>query len=187
MEIRFEQVGKQYHGQTVLERLDWQLRAGERWLIRGISGRGKTTLLRLLTGLELPSAGRITGTENVRFSMCFQENRLCGKMSSVTNLAMVCPHPEPGKIRSLLLELLPAEALDRPAGTLSGGMARRVALARARAGPSEAVILDEPFAGLDEGSRAEALAFVESHLAGRALVLVSHELPVLAGAKVLQL
>lgn len=187
MTIRFEKVSKRFGENAVLAGVNWQLTAGERWLVQGPSGVGKTTLLRLLVGLETPDSGHVTGSENVRFSMCFQENRLCERMSSVTNVAMVCPRPDMGAIRAALLELLPEEAADRPAGTLSGGMARRTALARALLAPSDVVVLDEPFAGLDAGTREKALHFTLTHLQGRALVLVSHELPALPGAKILQL
>ncbi len=187
MEIVFDRVVKRYQGRAVLSGLDWRIAPGERWLVRGASGAGKTTLLRLLVGLIFPEEGRILGAEDVQFSMCFQENRLCARLNSITNVAMVCPQLTPGQIRAALLELLPAEAVCRPAETLSGGMARRTALARALLAPSQAVVLDEPFAGLDEGSRERALDFMEARLAGRTLVLVSHELPVLAGAQILQL
>lgn len=185
MTIRFEKVSKRFGENAVLSGVDWRLSAGERWLVQGPSGVGKTTLLRLLVGLETPDSGRVTGSENARFSMCFQENRLCERMSSVTNVAMVCPRPDMETIRAALLELLPEEALDRPAGTLSGGMARRTALARALLAPSDVVVLDEPFAGLDAETRERALDFTLTYLHGRALALVSHELPSLPGARVL--
>lgn len=187
MIIRFEKVSKRFGENAVLTGVDWQLAAGERWLVQGPSGVGKTTLLRLLVGLENPDSGRVTGNESVRFSMCFQENRLCERMSSVTNVAMVCPRPDMEAIRAALLELLPEEAIGRPAETLSGGMARRTALARALLAPSDAVVLDEPFAGLDAETRERALDFTLTHLQGRALVLVSHELPYLPGARIFQL
>lgn len=187
MTIRFDAVSRRFGENAVLRKVDWRLSSGERWLLRGPSGVGKTTLLRLLVGLDTPDTGRITGTEGVRFSMCFQENRLCERLSSAVNVAMVCPSPDLGQIRAALGELLPAEAVDRPAGTLSGGMARRAALARAVLAPSDVVVLDEPFAGLDGETRERALAFTLGRLGGRALVLVSHELDALPGAKILQL
>ncbi len=187
MAIIFDKVSKHFQGRMVLERLDWQLDSGSRWLVQGPSGAGKTTLLRLLVGLERVDSGQILGAENVRFSMCFQENRLCGRLNSITNIAMVCPEANPAQLREDLRALLPDEALCRPAETLSGGMARRTALARALLAPSDAVVLDEPFTGLDEESRSRALTFIETHLGGRTLVLVSHELPQFHDAEILQL
>lgn len=187
MAVIFDQVTKRYQGREVLSQLDWRIAKNERWLIQGPSGAGKTTLLRLLAGLEQPDAGRISGTESVRFSMCFQENRLCSKLNSVMNVTMVCDPPDPQRARAALAELLPDEALSQSAETLSGGMARRVALVRALLAPSDIVVLDEPFSGLDAENRGKALAFLEKWLGGRSLVLVSHEISELQGAKLLHL
>lgn len=175
MAVIFERVTKRYGGRAVLSGLDWRLELGERWQVKGASGAGKTTLLRLLVGLERADEGRILGTEQLRFSMCFQENRLCKQMNSVMNLAMVFEHPDQEYIREALKQLLPETAVGQPVGTLSGGMARRVALARALLAPSDVVVLDEPFAGLDAENRVNALAFIERWLGERTLVLVSHE------------
>lgn len=187
MAVIFEHVTRRFGGRAVISGFDWRLEAGERWLVKGPSGAGKTTLLRLLTGLERPDGGRILGAERTRFSMCFQENRLCEQMSCIMNIMMVCEDLDPGRVRKALCELLPEEAAGQAAGTLSGGMARRVALARALLASSDIVVLDEPFAGLDADNRENALRFIEKWLEGRALVLVSHESEELAGAKVLRL
>jgi len=115
MAIIFDKVSKHFQGRMVLERLDWQLDSGSRWLVQGPSGAGKTTLLRLLAGLERVDSGQILGAENVRFSMCFQENRLCGRLNSIANIALVCPEANPAQLREALSALLPDEALCRPA------------------------------------------------------------------------
>ena len=60
----------------VLRRINWCIRTGEHWLISGASGIGKTTLLRLLMGLDTPDSGMVTGTDGLRFAPVFQEDRL---------------------------------------------------------------------------------------------------------------
>lgn len=187
MAIECKGVCKRFGENAVLSGLDWTIGVGERWFVRGASGAGKTTLLRLLLGLETPDAGEIRGLDGLRFSACFQENRLCERLNSVLNCAMVCDAPDLPAIERALCELLPAESIHRPVSTLSGGMARRTALARAVLAPSDVVVLDEPFAGLDEDSRETALNFLERHLGGRTLILVSHELAGLPGARVLHI
>ena len=78
MEIRFEQVEKWFGKKNVLHNLDWTLHPGDTWRIEGPSGVGKTTLLRLMMGLEHPTRGTIQGTDALRFAPVFQENRLRG-------------------------------------------------------------------------------------------------------------
>ena len=70
--ILFQGVGKFYDCQPVLQNVNWRIEAGQRWLVSGISGIGKTTLLRLLMGLETPDCGRIPGISGVRFAPVFQ-------------------------------------------------------------------------------------------------------------------
>ena len=182
MDIRFERVFKAYDGRPVLRGLDWRVRDGERWRVDGPSGIGKTTLLRLAMRLETPDEGKIRGLLAVRVTACFQEQRLCPWLDAVQNVRLVCTEaPSEDALRVALGELLPAVNLSQPAGTLSGGMQRRVALARALLAPGDLVLLDEPFAGLDEANVAQALAFIDRHLDGRACVLVSHGLYTLPG------
>ena len=114
----------------------------------GESGVGKTTLLRLLMGLEKADSGIITGFDKV--SAVFQENRLIEHLNAVENTALVIKDRNAGKCAyEQLLQLLPKEALLKPVREYSGGMKRRVALVRAMAADSEIVLLDEPFTGLD--------------------------------------
>ena len=74
--IEFRGVSKSFDEKNVLHDLDWRIAPGEQWQVRGASGIGKTTLLRLLMGLEKPDAGSITGLEDLRFLPVFQEDRL---------------------------------------------------------------------------------------------------------------
>ncbi len=162
------------HGESpVAEGLTVELRAGERVVLTDPSGAGKTTLLQTLEGL-LPPLG---GGANLprRISAVFQESRLIEGMSAEENVLLVAGGTlESDGARSLLAELLPQEALGRPVAELSGGQRRRVELVRAMARPSGIVLLDEPFASLDEESHRLAADFVVRHLAGRTLLVASH-------------
>lgn len=113
----------------------------------GPSGSGKTTLLTLFAGLMLPSAGSISGMENKRTAVVFQEDRLLPWYSAKENVALA------DGVRSVA-ECLALTELTPNAGkyprALSGGMQRRVAIARALRFGGDALILDEPFKGLDE-------------------------------------
>lgn len=176
MDIQLHNICKSFEGRQVLQSLNWRVRDGECWRLSGTSGIGKTTLLRILMGLETPDSGEITGLTGVRISACFQEQRLCEWMSAMENLRLVCgAEITDAEISSALSVLLPPESLNQPAATLSGGMQRRVALVRALLPPSDLVLLDEPFSGLDGENIDHALDFIYAYRKKRALIVVSHE------------
>lgn len=112
--------------------------------IMGASGQGKTTLLKLISGLLKPESGSIEGAP-LKPSMMFQEDRLLPWVTVLKNVELVCDDRE--KARELLKALEIDENLYPH--ELSGGMARRVALARCLAIDSDVLLLDEPFTGLN--------------------------------------
>ena len=170
--IVFQNVSKAFDGKSVLRDVSWTIRPGERWQVCGPSGIGKTTLLRLLLGLEKPDSGSIIGQNQVRFAPVFQEDRLVEHWGASANIGLVCS--DTARVREILCALLPEDALDQPVRTLSGGMRRRVALARALAADSDMLVLDEPFAGLDEQTARRAMHGIDTYRNGRTLVLISH-------------
>ena len=133
----------------------------------GASGAGKTTLLRLLAGLLQPASGTIEGLAGKRISMVFQEDRLLPWLTAVENVALVRDGSE-ADARALLAALALSAEADQLPRALSGGMQRRVALARALNFGGDVLLLDEPFKGLDAALCAEAAAVVR----GRFLLTV---------------
>ena len=115
--------------------------------IMGPSGCGKTTLLHIMAGLLRPDSGRITGFPEKR-SLMFQEDRLLPWLDARANVALVLGKDAEPELAGRLLEDLGIDP-GMDIGSMSGGMRRRVALARALAFDSEALLLDEPFKGLD--------------------------------------
>ena len=166
--IIFQDVCKVFDSREVLHRINWCIRTREHWLISGASGIGKTTLLRLLMGLDTPDSGMV----GLRFAPVFQEDRLVEHWSAMANVSLVCT--DGARVRTMLTALLPTDSLDQPVRTLSGGMRRRVALARALAAESDVLVLDEPFAGLDHAAALHAAQVIEQQRAGRTVVAVSH-------------
>ncbi len=138
----------------------------------GPSGCGKTTALRLLAGLEAPVAGLVSGLAGRRPSMVFQENRLLPWETARQNAATT---PDDGRGEEWLTALGLGDSLERRPADLSGGMARRVAIARALAAPHDLLLLDEPFAGLDETAWRDAAQRIAAATRGLT-VLVTHVL-----------
>ena len=161
----------------VLSHVSLELESGQPAVLLGESGGGKTTLLRLLAGFLRPQSGRIEGIgADTRIAVMFQEDRLFPHTTVYKNLKLVCPALTRKEAAACLAELnLGREVLDDLPGKLSGGMRRRVALARALLFDAELVLLDEPFQGLDEDTHIKALAAVKERTKGRPLLLISHD------------
>ena len=172
MAITLTHVRKSYGGRPVLRDLSLTVEDGAALCLTGPSGRGKTTLLRLLLGLEQPDSGQITGLTTA--SALFQEDRLLEAFTPLDNLRFVLGRRTEEELEALLCPLLPRSCLRQPASELSGGMKRRLALVRALAAPSRLLVLDEPFTGLDEDNRRAAVEFLQARRGGRTLVLATH-------------
>ena len=147
--------------------------------LRGPSGCGKTTLLRVLAGLERPHGGAVSLSSR-ETAILFQDDRLLPWRTVEQHLTDVLPKEEWGRASDLLaLVELEGEEKSHPAA-LSGGMGRRLALARCLALPAQLYLLDEPFAGVD---LPRALRILERLKALPApVLLVSHEPAILAAA-----
>ena len=145
MAIQLREVCLRFGGKTVLDRFTLDLPESGALCLLGPSGCGKTTLLRLLAGLLRPQSGSVSGLPR-RPALLFQEDRLLPWLSVLDNVAAVST-PEQAR-RWLEAVGLETELQAKP-GTLSGGMRRRVALARALAYDGDWLLLDEPFTGLN--------------------------------------
>lgn len=176
MPVVIDNLVKRFGEKTVLDHFSCVLPDEGTVFISGRSGAGKTTLLRLLMGLLSPDGGTISGLENRRITAVFQENRLLDNRTVLKNLRLVCPRGTSDKLFSrLLADVGLAGEEQTPVRLLSGGMQRRVALVRALAAPGDVLVLDEPFKGLDEVTKAQAIRLVRQHAPGRLILLVSHD------------
>ena len=175
MAIELQNVCKAFGEKQVLQDFSHTFPEGELTCVMGPSGCGKTTLLSLLLGLEQPDAGNILGMEGRRKSAVFQEDRLCENASAVSNIRLVNPALSKGEAEAMLRELGLGDSLGQPVRTLSGGMKRRVAILRALCAPYDVLFCDEPFKGLDEGTKGRAMEYFQKHTQGRTVILVTHE------------
>ncbi len=167
--------------EELINDLSLHIPAGDRVCIMAPSGTGKTTLLNLLTGGLKPDGGSIsfevdTG-DGVNISMVFQEDRLCNEYSAAYNIELGLKRGcrKTDLIQSHLEQLGMGESIFADVKELSGGMKRRVAIVRAVMSPSRVLILDEPFASLDEELKDRTAEYIMENLNGRTLVVVSHD------------
>ena len=148
--------------------------------LAGPSGSGKTTLLRVLCGLLRPDAGTVTGIAPGDIALLFQENRLFRWRTVRQHITDVLPRERREESeRWLGMTELEGEGEKLPSD-LSGGMARRVALARTLALGGRMYVLDEPFAGVDVACRNRMIARIRA--LGKPVLLTAHEAQVLEQA-----
>ena len=165
---------KAYGDRPVLENVSFTVGVGVTALW-GPSGVGKTTLLRILLGLEKPDNGELMGTA-VRWSAVFQEDRLLEGLDALGNLRFALGTDyEEAKAAAMLTALGLTWETGKPVRDWSGGMKRRLALARALLAVSDAVALDEPFTGLDEENRRRAVLCVAAAAETKPVILVTHD------------
>lgn len=146
--------------------------------LTGPSGCGKTTLLRVLAGLERAQHGTVNGIRPENTAFLFQEDRLLPWRTVGQNITDVLPRERQNELEYwLTFAELQGEANTRPSD-LSGGMARRLALARCAALSSDLMLLDEPFTGVDPARATRLLQGLRA--LGRPVILVSHEREILS-------
>ena len=142
----------------------------------GASGSGKTTLLRTLLGLQKYS-GEISMDRELVFSVVFQESSLLPWLTAAENVAAVCEINEKNVQKAQYLRLqvgFEGDDFDKLPNELSVGMARRVAAARAIMIDADVLILDEPFAGLDEDNISAVADLLLSKRDEKLIILVTH-------------
>lgn len=178
--LRFEHVSKAFGDRWIFRDLSFALPCGRITALSAPSGFGKTTLLRMLAGLELPTSGTVRGSRPQKTAYVFQEPRLF-PAAAWQNIACVLAGSKEQR-RTEALEWLRrvglAEDAEKRPSQLSGGMQARVALARGLASLAagrEILLLDEPFSGVDASCKAELIPLIRREAAGKTVVLVTHD------------
>lgn len=173
--MKIQHLCKSFDGKMVLDHVSLTLESGGTACLMAPSGRGKTTLLRCIAGLETPDSGQITDLPE-RIAYVFQEDRLCDGFSAVDNIRLVTGKAlGEGEIRQHLEELGLAGSLDQPVRELSGGMRRRVVISRAVCFGADLLLLDEPFKGLDDEARQQTADYILRHRGAAAILCVTHD------------
>jgi len=172
--IQLEHISKHFDDKLILQDFSLTLPESGILCLMGPSGCGKTTLLRILLGLEQPDTGCVHGLQRGEAAVLFQEDRLLPWLTILDNLTKVTNCSRETAIQLLSTVELDAEANALP-DELSGGMRRRVALARALAYPAKLLVFDEPFKGLDDALKQRLYPIIRSASKEKPLVFVTHD------------
>ena len=190
MSIIITDLCKSFDDNEILKNVNITLEDSSIYCLMGASGIGKTTLLRILMGLERADSGCKSGIDTKNISCMFQEDRLIPDLSAIDNVRIVLRRKNNrAEVRNNLLSILPDDSLDLPVSSLSGGMKRRVALARALSYPGKLIILDEPFTGLDKDTKLNVINYILKMRNNRTLLIATHgtDDADLLGAKIIKL
>ncbi len=178
MIIEVKEVSKSYDGKKVLDNFSLHIESEHSYIITGDSGTGKTTLLRLILGLEKPDEGKVGLLGDYKYpyivsGTVFQEDRLVESLDAVTNCTMVSKKIFRETVTEELLKLLSEEDIRKPVRDLDEGKRRLVCIARACCIPNDVLIMDEPFKGMDEQTRQKAISFVRDKQGSGPLVIAT--------------
>ncbi|WP_455714830.1 ATP-binding cassette domain-containing protein [Anaerosporobacter sp.] len=201
MQIDVKNLYKSYENTVIFKDLSCSFTAGAIHCIMGESGKGKTTLLRILMGLVKADSGQVEGLKNKRIRAVFQEDRLLEENTVLDNIMFVIPNnnviPNKNvmkhnnvmehnidkvreKVRVACEEVGLAGNENKPVKELSGGMKRRVAILRAFLSDFDVLLLDEPLKGLDLENKQRVVRFMKSVLEQKdnehIVIMVTHDM-----------
>lgn len=175
--ISLNSISKSFDKNEVIHNFSLSVNPGEHIAIMGQSGCGKTTLLRIIAGLEQVDSGEVSGYREEDIAFVFQESRLFDTITVLDNVACVSSLPMKqarAQARKHLETVGLSEAIGLYPHELSGGMAQRVQIARAFMADKPILLLDEPFSALDDGTRQLMIGAIKRFAENRTMILVTH-------------
>lgn len=180
MTIQLQDICKTVQGREVLKDIQWEIGSDDCWLLAGPSGSGKTMLLRIILGLEKPDRGSVNLLGDYKYAsvnagVVFQEDRLCEQFSAIENVAMVNERLSETVAKEELVKFLPEERLSIPVCELDALERRLVVMIRACIIPSDLLLLDEPFRGMDDALRSRAIAYIRDKAGHKGIVFVQQD------------
>ena len=175
--MKIENISMRFDDKVIFENFCFNFEESGIYVLNGASGKGKTTLFNIISGVLKADSGRVD-LEGKRVSYMFQENRLFPDFSVLENVSCVTNQTAEDlmRCREILQKLSLGDELDSYPKELSGGMQRRVALARALAYDADILLLDEAFKGLDEETCKNAIDVVLEYSKDKLVVISAHML-----------
>lgn len=186
--LHAERISLAFGEQNVIEQLSVRVTPGERLCLMAPTGSGKTTALHLLLGRLKADEGNVGKPDTI--GVVFQEPTLLERLTAIENIELVAAKGINWTLAVRDIEtLMPEGTLHKRAGDLSGGSKRLCEIARAMLSPGHAIVMDEPFTGLDEASKQRACEFILARLSDRPFVFTTHNAAdaQLLGAKIRRL
>ena len=165
-------LSKKFNSKVIFDNQSFNFPDGKITYIMGESGCGKTTLLRIIAGLDKKFSGTVESAD-YKISYIFQEPRLFPNLTVADNISIVSDNSPFTVEKVLSLVELENEANSFPS-TLSGGMKMRIALARAIYNNGDIFIMDEPFSALDDELKSRILPKIFEALRNKTVIIVSH-------------
>lgn len=170
--IEIKNISFSFGNNKIISDLSLEIKEGKTYCIMGKSGVGKTTLLKLIAGIIKPDNGKILGTEKLKKSFIFQENRLLPWLSVYENMKYVTG--DESKITEALNDTSLLSEKNKMPDELSGGMARRAAIARATAVNGDIFFIDEPLYGLDVKTSQGILELIKNTVKNKTALVITH-------------
>jgi NitT/TauT family transport system ATP-binding protein len=178
--IELKNISKTYDGKKVLEDFNLEIEDEHSYVVTGTKGCGKTTLFRIILGLESADTGTVKLLGDYKYpyinsGTVFQDDRLCEDFTALDNVVMVSKKIFRQTAREELLKLLPEEAINVPVKNLTPLQRRMVVIARACCIPNDVLIMDEPLAGLKGEDREKAIRFIRDKQGSGPLFMTASE------------
>ncbi|MCR4926188.1 MAG: ATP-binding cassette domain-containing protein [Clostridiales bacterium] len=173
MSIKLNNISKKFEKKAIIENLTLTLEDKKTACFFGPSGCGKTTLLNIISGLLKAESGSIEGVDFKKISMVFQEDRLLPWFNVEKNILYANPKAD---VDLLLGELALGDIKNMMPDEISGGMKRRVALARALAKNADIYAFDEVVKGLDFTTKKQIIEVINQYTNGKTVLLITHDI-----------
>ncbi len=173
MRYEIKNIYKSFNNKIVLKNISYKFPDNGLVWIKGDTGSGKTTLLNIISGLIAEDSGEILGFKDKKISYVFQDDRLIPWLTAKENLKII-KKLDDKRLEKFLSSVGLENDYNTKAYAMSGGMKKKLSIARALAFNGDVFLMDEPFTGLDKSSIIKILKVLESYYSKKLVILVSH-------------